>query len=250
MSGHSKWSSIKHKKAATDAKKGKAFSRVSKEISVAARMGGGDPDMNPRLRVAIDNAKGINMPAENVKRAIQKGTGELPGVTYEEITYEGYGPGGVAIIMEVMTDNRVRTIAELRHLMDKKNGNMAESGSVAWIFETKGYILVDKKECDEDTLMTAALDAGAEDIKNDGEEDNYEVLTAPEDFAAVKEHLEKENIKSNLAEVTRIPKNYVKLDAKDAKKVLNLIEALEDHDDIQNVYSNFDIPDEIMAELE
>jgi YebC/PmpR family DNA-binding regulatory protein len=244
LSGHSKWSSIKHKKAATDAKKGKAFSRVSKEISVAARLGGGDPDMNPRLRVAIDNAKGINMPAENVKRAIQKGTGELPGVTYEEITYEGYAPGGVALIMEVMTDNRVRTIAELRNLMGKKNGNMAESGSVAWIFETKGYILIDKKECDEETLMNTALDAGAEDIKN--EEDNYEVLTVPEDFSAVKEHLEKENIKFNFAEITRIPKNYVKLEAGDARKVLNLVEALEDHDDIQNVYSNFDIPDEFM----
>lgn len=248
MSGHSKWAGIKHKKAIVDAKKGKAFSRVSKEISVAARLGGGDPDMNPRLRLAIEKAKGVNMPADNIKRAVQKGTGELPGVSYEEITYEGYGPGGVAIMMEVMTDNRTRTIAELRHIMSKHNGSIAESGSVAWIFDKKGYILVDKKECDEETLMTVALDAGADDIKNDPDEENYEVLTAPEDLNSVKKHLEKENIKFNMAEVTLIPKNYIRLEEGDARKVLKLVDVLEDNDDIQNVYSNFDIPDEIMEE--
>jgi YebC/PmpR family DNA-binding regulatory protein len=245
MSGHSKWAGIKHKKAVVDAKKGKAFSKISKEISVAARIGGGNIDMNPRLRLAVDKAKGVNMPSDNVKRAIMKGTGELPGTSYEEIMYEGYGPGGTAMMLEVMTDNKTRTISELRHIMSKHNGNIAESGSVAWVFDKKGYMLVDKKECSEDKLMTAALDAGAEDVKNDPGEENYEVITAPEDLGKVKEFLEKENIKLNMAEVTMLPKNYVKLNSKDGQKMLKLMDALEDHDDIQNVYANFDMPDEV-----
>ena len=245
MSGHSKWAGIKHKKAIVDSKKGKAFSRISKEISVAARIGSGNVDMNPRLRLAVEKAKGVNMPSDNVKRAIMKGTGELPGVSYEEIMYEGYGPGGTAMMLEVMTDNKTRTIAELRHIMGKHNGNIAETGSVAWVFDKKGYMLVDKKECGEDKLMTIALDAGAEDVKNDPGEENYEVITAPEDLGNVKDFLEKENIKLNMSEVTMLPKNYVKLDSKDAQKMLKLMDALEEHDDIQNVYANFDMPDEV-----
>jgi len=246
MSGHSKWSSIKHKKAAVDAKRGKVFSRISKELSVAARLGGGDPDMNPRLRVSMEKAKEANMPAENVKRAIQKGTGELPGATYEESTYEGYGPGGVAILLEIMTDNKNRTVGEIRHLLTKQGGNLGEAGCVAWMFDEKGYILVEKKTIDEDALMSQALDAGADDIKSDPEEENYEITTAPEDLNTVKDFLTEKNITINLAEVTQIPQNYVKLEGKDAKKMLILMEALEDHDDVQNVYANFDIPDEMM----
>ncbi len=263
MSGHSKWASIKHKKAAVDAKKGKVFSRISKEISVASRTGGGsNPDMNPRLRLAIEKAKEANMPADNIKRAIMKGTGELPGMAYEEAVYEGYGPGGVALMLEVLTDNKNRTISELRHIMSKHGSSIGEAGCVAWMFEKKGYILVDKKTIDEDTLMSIALDAGAEDIKNDPEveatrslavsaedslrEENYEIITAPEDLNKVKEFLEKENITLNLAELTLIPKNYVKLAAEDAEKMLKLMDALEEHDDIQNVYANFDVPDEAM----
>ena len=246
MSGHSKWAGIKHKKAIVDAKRGKAFTKVSKELTVAAKMGGGNPDMNPRLRLAMDKAKEANMPSDNVKRAIMKGTGDLPGMSYEEILYEGYGPGGVAIMLETMTDNKNRTVGELRHILTKYNGNMGESGCVAWIFDKKGYLLVDKKTSDEDTLMTIALDAGAEDFKNDPEEENYEILTSPEDFSQVKEYLEKENIPLNLSELTMVPKNYVKLEGKEAQKMLRLMEALEDHDDVQNVYANFDIPDELM----
>ncbi len=246
MSGHSKWAGIKHKKAIVDAKRGKAFTKVSKEITVAAKIGGGNPDMNPRLRLAVDKAKGVNMPADNVKRAIMKGTGELPGVSYEETTYEGYGPGGVAILLEVLTDNKNRTVGEIRHTLAKQNGNMGESGCVSWMFDKKGYILVNKKDLDEDSLMTIALDAGADDVKNDPEEDSYEITTAPEDLNKVTEHLEKENINPHLAEVTMVPQNYVKLEGKDAEKMLRLMEALEDHDDVQNVYANFDIPDEMM----
>ncbi len=250
MSGHSKWAGIKHKKAIVDAKKGKAFSKVSKEITVAAKMGGGNPDMNSRLRLAVEKAKEVNMPSDNIKRAIKKGTGELPGVNYEETMYEGYGPGGVALLLEIMTDNKNRTVGEIRHILSKHNGNMGESGCVAWIFDQKGYLLVDKSAIDEDTLMSAALDAGADDFKNDPDEENYEITTAPEDMNTVKEHLKKENIKLNLAEVTMIPQNYVKLEGKDAQRMLKLMEALEDHDDVQNVYANFDIPDEIMGEAE
>ncbi len=248
MSGHSKWASIKHKKSVVDAKKGKLFSRISKEISVAAKIGGSNPDMNPRLRLAIEKAKGANMPADNIKRAIMKGTGELPGVVYEEIVYEGYGPGGVALMLNVLTDNKNRTISEIRHIMSKHGGGIGEAGCVAWIFDKKGYILVDRKNIDEDTLMSIALDAGAEDIKNDPQEGNYEVITAPEDFKKVKEALEKKTVSLNLAEITMLPKSYVKLEAKDADKMLKLMDALEDNDDMQNVYANFDIPDQIITD--
>jgi YebC/PmpR family DNA-binding regulatory protein len=250
MSGHSKWSGIKHKKAIVDAKRGKAFSKISKEITVAAKLGGGNPDMNPRLRVATEKAKEVNMPSDNVKRAIQKGTGELPGTSYEETTYEGYGPGGVAILLEVMTDNKNRTVGEIRHILTKHSGNMGESGCVAWMFDKKGYLLVNKNNMDEDSLMSAALDAGADDFKNDPEEESYEITTAPEDLNTVKEHLEKENVKLDLAEVTMIPQNYVKLEGKDAEKMIKLMDLLEDHDDVQNVYANFDIPDDIMEKAE
>jgi YebC/PmpR family DNA-binding regulatory protein len=250
MSGHSKWASIKRKKAVVDAKKGKAFSKVAKEISVAARMGGGNPDMNPRLRLAIDKAKEVNMPSDNVTRAIQKGAGEIPGAVYDETTYEGYGPAGVALLIEVMTDNKNRTVGEIRHSITKHGGNMGESGCVAWMFDKKGYLLVSKETIDEDSLMTDALDAGAEDFKNNPEEDNYEIITAPEDFNKVKEYIEKKGIVLSLAEITHIPQNYVKLDTKDARKMVKLMDDLEDQDDVQNVYANFDIPDEVMAELE
>jgi YebC/PmpR family DNA-binding regulatory protein len=250
MSGHSKWAQIKHKKAVVDAKKGKRFSRISKELSVAARIGGGNPDMNPRLRLAIEKAKEANMPADNIKRAIMKGTGELPGMSYEEAVYEGYGPGGVALMLEVLTDNRNRTVSEIRHIMSKNSGNMGEAGCVAWMFDKRGYILVEKKKIDEDTIMTIALDAGADDIKNDPEEENYEIITSPEDLNAVKHYLEGKNILPNLSEVTFIPRNYVKLSAEDAEKIMKLIDALEDHDDMQNVYANFDIPDEVRVKGE
>ncbi|UCH82264.1 MAG: YebC/PmpR family DNA-binding transcriptional regulator [Nitrospiraceae bacterium] len=246
MSGHSKWAGIKHKKAVVDAKRGKVFSKISKELSVAARLGGGSPDMNPRLRLAMEKAKEANMPSDNVKRAIQKGTGELPGSTYEETIYEGYGPGGVAILLEIMTDNKNRTVGEIRHILTKQGGNMGEAGCVAWMFDKKGYILVDKQIIDEDTLMTAALDAGAEDFRNDPDEENYEITTAPEDLNTVREFLAKKDISFNLAEVTQIPQNYVKLEGKDAEKMLKLMEALEDHDDVQNIFANFDIPDEMV----
>jgi YebC/PmpR family DNA-binding regulatory protein len=198
MAGHSKWAQVRHKKAVVDARKGKLFSRLSKEISVAARLGGGNPEMNPRLRLAIEKAKEANMPSDNIKRAIMRGTGELPGSTYEEVIYEGYGPGGVAMMLEVLTDNRNRTISELRHIMNKHGGNIAEAGSVAWLFEKKGYILVDKRKYDEDTLMAIALDAGAEDFKNEPDEENYEIITAPEDFNKVKEFLKEKILPSSL----------------------------------------------------
>ena len=250
MSGHSKWAGIKHKKAIVDAKRGKVFTKISKELSVAARIGGGAIEMNPRLRLAVEKAKEANMPSDNVKRAIQKGTGELPGSTYEESIYEGYGPGGVALLLEILTDNKNRTVGEIRHILSKHNGNLGEAGCVAWMFDKKGYILVNKKATDEDTLMSLALDAGAEDFKNEPDEENYEIITAPEDFNKVKEFLEQNNIPLNLAEITMIPQNYVKLESKDAEKMLKLMYALEEHDDVQNVYANFDIPDEVMAKTE
>ncbi len=241
MAGHSKWAQIKHKKAHTDAKKGKTFTKLVKEISVAARLGGGDPDGNPRLRTAIEKAKEVNMPSENIKRAIMKGTGELPGVTYEELMYEGYGPGGVAILIEVMTDNKNRTLPEIRHILSKNGGSLGETGCVAWNFEKKGYILVEKKKTDEDTLMSIVLDAGAEDMKNDPQEEQFEVITAPEVMGNVKEAIEKVSIPISMAEVTMLPKTYVKLEGPQGEQMLRLIDALEDHDDVQNVYSNFDI---------
>jgi YebC/PmpR family DNA-binding regulatory protein len=247
MSGHSKWSQIKHKKANTDAKRGKAFTKLVKEITVAAKSGGGDPDGNPRLRLAIDKAKEVNMPSDNIKKAIMKGTGELPGVNYEEVTYEGYGPGGAAILLDVLTDNKNRTVGEIRHILTKNGGNLGESGCVGWIFDKKGYILVDKKKIDEDSLMAVALDAGAEDMKNDPDEDNYEITTTPDALEAVKSALIAGKIALAHAEVTMLPKNYVALEGGAAEQMIRLMDALEDHDDIQNVYANFDLPDDMKA---
>ena len=249
MSGHSKWAQIKHKKAVVDAKRGKIFSKIAKEITVAARLGGGDPDGNPRLRTVLENAREVNMPGENIKRAIMKGTGELPGVSYEESIYEGYGPGGTAILLEVLTDNKNRTVPEIRHIMTKNGGNLGEAGCVAWMFEKKGYILVEKTKIDEDSLMSAALEAGAEDMKNDPGEDSYEIITAPEDVNKVKAALEAAGIPVSLAEITMLPKSYVALDGKSAEQIIRLVDVLEDHEDIQNVYTNFNIPDEVMAKI-
>jgi len=245
MSGHSKWATTKHKKAAIDAKRGKIFTKIGKEITVAARLGGGDPDGNPRLRTAVVNAKSVSMPAENIKRAIQKGTGELPGVAYEEITYEGYGPNGVAIIIEVMTDNRNRTVAEIRHTMEKLGKGMGENGCVSWMFHKKGYIVVARAKADEEKLMSLALDAGAEDLQT--EDENFVITTPPNDFEKVKKALEDAGVPLEVAEVTMLPQTYVKLEKeKEAGQMLRLMEALEDNDDVQNVYANFDIPDEVM----
>lgn len=247
MAGHSKWAQIKHRKAHADAKKGRVFTKIVKEISVAARLGGGDPEGNPRLRLAIEKAKEVNMPSDNIKRAIMKGTGELPGVSYEEYTYEGYGPGGVAVLIEVLTDNKNRTVSELRYLMSKHGGSLGEAGCVAWMFEKKGYILVEKGKVDEDSLMSVALDAGAEDMKNDPKEDNYEIITRPEDLNHVKAAIESAGIPVSLAEITMLPKSYVTLDEKNSEQMMRLMEVLEDHDDVQNVYANFDISEEVMA---
>ncbi|MBU1887880.1 MAG: YebC/PmpR family DNA-binding transcriptional regulator [Candidatus Omnitrophica bacterium] len=244
MSGHSKWASIKHKKAATDAKRGNLFTKLIKEITVAARRGGGDIDKNPRLRTAIDRAKQANMPADNIDRAVKKGTGELEGVNYEEFTMEGYGPGGVAIMVELLTDNRNRTTADIRNIFSKKNGSLAGAGSVSWMFEKKGYLEVEKSSAPEDKVMSVVLDAGAQDMETG--DDSYSVTTDPRDFEAVKKALENNNIKTASAEITMIPKNTIQLKGDDAKQILGLMEALEDHDDSQNVYANFDIPDDIV----
>ena len=248
MSGHSKWATTKRKKAAIDAKRGKIFTKITKEITVAARMGGGDPDGNPRLRTAVEKAKGVSMPADNIKRAIQKGTGELPGVAYEETTYEGYGPNGVAIIVEVMTDNKNRTVSELRHIMEKLGKGMGENGCVSWMFHKKGYLVVSKAKADEEKLMGIALDAGAEDMQ--GDEDTFEITTAPADFDKVKKALEGAGIATEVAEVTMVPQTYVKLEGqKEAAQMLRLMEALEDNDDVQNVYANFEVSDALMAKM-
>lgn len=244
MAGHSKWAQIKHKKAHTDAKKGKVFSKIVKEISVAVRLGGKDIDSNPRLRTAIEKAKEVNMPADNIKRAIMKGTGELPGATYEDVTYEGYGPNGVALLINVLTDNKNRTVSEIRHLLSKNNGSMGEAGCVSWMFQQKGYILVDKSKINEDELMSAALEYGAEDLINNPEDDNYEIITSPELMIPIKEQLERQKIPISLAEITMLPKSYISLQGDAAEQVIRLIEALEDNEDVQNVYSNFNIPDE------
>lgn len=244
MSGHSKWATTKHKKAAVDAKRGKIFTKIAKEITVAAKLGGGDPDGNPRLRTAVVKAKAVSMPADNIKRAIQKGTGELPGVAYEEITFEGYGPGGVAIMIETMTDNRNRTVSEIRHILGKMGGNLGESGCVSWMFNQKGYMVVNRAKSDEEKLMALALDAGAEDMQT--EEDNFVVTTAPHDFETVKKALEDSGIALDAAEITMIPQTYVKLEGGEAAKMLRLMDAIEDNDDVQNVYANFDISEEIM----
>lgn len=249
MAGHSKWAQIKHKKAHTDAKRGKLFTKIVKEISVSARLGGGDPNGNPRLRLAIEKAKEVNMPHDNIKRAVMKGTGELPGTSYEEFAYEGYGPGGVAMLITVLTDNKNRTVPEIRHIMSKHGGSMGEAGCVAWMFQSRGYLLVDKSKADEDTLMSLALEAGAEDMRNDPREDNYEIITLPEDLASVKAALEKEKIPFSLAETTMLPKSYVLLDEKSSEQMMRLVEALEDNDDVQNVYANFDVSDEVMTKV-
>ena len=251
MSGHSKWASIKHKKGALDAKRGKIFTRLIKELTVAARGGGGDPDMNPRLRTIIADAKAANMPAENIKRAIRRGTGEEPGVTYEEAQYEGYGPGGAAVIIDVLTDNKNRTVGELRHTLEKHGGNLAAANAVAWMFHKKGYIVVEKSKApvvDEEKLMSAVLDAGADDLRD--EDDNWEVLSAPEAFPAVREAVKQLGIEPASAEVSMIPQNYVKLEGKPAQQMIRLMDALDEHDDVQHVWSNFDIEEkEIEASL-
>jgi YebC/PmpR family DNA-binding regulatory protein len=244
MSGHSKWSTIKHKKAAKDAKKGKLFTKFIKEITVAARMGGGDLNSNPRLRTAVLTARANSMPNENIERAIKKGTGELEGVTYEEIQYEGYGPGGAAILAQVLTDNKNRTVSDIRRLFTKHGGNLGETGCVSWMFDKKGVITVEKSQIDEERLMGIVLDAGAEDVKE--EDDLFEVVTQPEDFEKVKERLDREKVPVASAQITMVPKNTVNVDAKHVEQILKLTEELEDHDDVQGVSANFNIPTELM----
>lgn len=240
MSGHSKWHTIKHKKSLLDARRGKIFTRLIREIMVAARVGGsGDPNMNPRLRKAIAEAKAQNMPSETIERAIKRGTGELEGEQYEEITYEGFGIGGVAMLVETMTDNRNRTVAELRHLFTKHGGSLGEAGSVAWMFDKKGLIVIDKSAKSEDELLELVIEAGADDMKV--EEDVYEIYTSPENFEAVEEAVRKAGIVPQMAEVSMIPKTYIRLEGEDAKRMLKLYEAIEDHDDVQKVYANFEI---------
>ena len=244
MSGHSKWSSIKHKKAATDAKRGKIFTKLIKEITVAARLGGGDIDTNPRLRSAVQAAKSENMPKDNIERAIKKGTGELEGVSYEESIYEGYGPGGAAVMIESLTDNRNRTVADIRYIFGKAGGSMGENGCVAWMFAKKGYIAIESQAVEEDKLMEAALEAGAEDIRED--DSTFEVITAPEDFESVREAIDAASIPYTVAEITVLPKSTTFLKGKEAEQMVKLMEALEDCDDVQKVYTNADIPDEIV----
>jgi len=247
MSGHSKWSTIKRKKGATDAKRGKLFTKVIKEIMVAARFGGGDINANPRLRAAVLAGKAENMPKDNIERAIKKGTGELEGVNYEELVYEGYGPGGVAMILEVLTDNKNRTVADVRHTFSKHNGSLGEGGCVSWMFEKKGLILLDKSGTDEDRLIEVALDAGALDVKNTDKE--FEVTTDVGKFGEVKKVIEGAGFKPNFAEVTMVPQSTIRLTGKEAEQMLKLMEGLEDSDDVQKVYANFDIADEEMERL-
>ncbi|RXH55797.1 YebC/PmpR family DNA-binding transcriptional regulator [Granulicella sibirica] len=246
MSGHSKWATIKHKKGALDAKRGKIFTRLIKEVTIAAKTGGGDPDGNPRLRGAIAAAKAENMPADNIKRAIQRGTGELEGVNYEEITYEGYGPGGVALIVDVLTDNKNRAVSEIRHAFTKNGGNLGESNSVSWMFTKKGVIVVSKTAANEDKLTEIVLDAGAEDLSDEG--DTWEVLCDPKDFEAVTEALKTAKIPAEHAEVTKIASTYTKLEGASANQMIRLLETLEDLDDTQNVYSNFDFDEAPVAQ--
>ena len=247
MSGHNKWSTIKHKKGAADAKRGKMFSKLIKEITIAARMGGGDVDGNPRLRTAVNTARTANMPKENIDRAIKRGTGELEGVTYEEITYEGYGPGGVAVIVEALTDNRNRTVAEVRHIFDKYNGNLGESGCVAWMFDKKGVIVVAAKGLTEDEVMELALEAGAQDVSSDGQ--TFEITTEPADFETVRKAVEDKQWKVELAETSMIPQTTVKLEGKKAEQMLKMMDALDDNDDMQKVFANFDISEDEMMRL-
>ncbi len=246
MSGHSKWHSIKHKKAATDAKRGKAFTKAIKEITVAARLGGGDEESNPRLRTAVAAAKSNNMPSENIKRAIMKGTGELEGMSIEEIVYEGYGPGGVGLIVECLTDNRNRTVSEVRHLFDKYGGNLGENGCVAWMFDKRGYILAPAAGMDEDAAMMLAIEAGADDFSV--QEDQYEILTAPESFHSVLHELEKKGLELTNAELSMVPQNYVKVQGNAARQVVKLMDMLDDHDDVQAVHANFDIDESELAD--
>jgi YebC/PmpR family DNA-binding regulatory protein len=248
MSGHSKWHTIKHKKGAADAKRGKIFTRIIKELTVAARNGGGDADTNPRLRTIIAEAKSVNMPADNIKRAIQRGTGELPGVNYEEITYEAYGPGGAALMIEVLTDNKNRTVGEMRHTLSKNGGNLGESNSVAWMFEKKGYIVVEKSKVDEENLLSVAIDAGADDVRDD--EDNWEVVSSPESYQAVLDAIKGMGIEPAASEIALLPKNYVKLEGKAAQQMIKLMDILEEHEDTKKVWSNADIEEkEIEASL-
>jgi len=248
MSGHSKWSTIKHKKAREDAKRGKAFTKVIREISVAARIGGGDPEGNPRLRAAMMAAKAVNMPADNVKRAVLKGTGELPGTQYEEIRFEGYGPGGVAVLVETMTDNKNRTLPEVRHIFSKNGGNLGETGCVAWIFNKKGFIVVPRDKVSEEKVMEAALNAGAEDLTE--EDQAYEIYTVPDAYEAVMKALEESSIPVQSSEIAMLPQTEVKLQGKKAKQMMRLMETLEDHDDVQNVWANFDIDESELENLE
>ena len=246
MSGHSKWHSIKHKKGATDAKRGRVFTRIMKEMTVAARIGGGDPDANPRLRTVLLAARAANMPKDNIERAIKKGTGELPGVNYEEIFYEGYGPGGVALYISALTDNRNRTLPEIRHLFAKYGGNLGESNCVGWMFEQKGYVVIDKNVAGEEVLLDLVLEAGGDDVRDDGA--NWEVLTPPDRLEDVKEALKAKGIPSTTSELSMVPKTSVKVEGKKARQLLTMMEALEDHDDIQNVWANFDIDESEITE--
>jgi YebC/PmpR family DNA-binding regulatory protein len=245
MSGHSKWHSIKHKKGALDAKRGKLFTKLIKELTVAARQGGGDPNGNARLRKAISDAKAANMPNDTIDRAVRRGTGEEGGVHYEEVTYEGYGPGGVALLIETMTDNRNRTVAEIRHLFSKNGGNLGESGSVGWMFEKKGYLVVDKGSKTEDQLFDIAIESGADDIRDD--EDNWEIITTPENFETVQSAIKSAGITPQVAEIEMVPQNYIKLEGSQAHQMIKLMEALEDHDDVQKVSANFDMSEADMA---
>ena len=247
MSGHSKWATIKHKKAATDAKRGRAFTKLIREITIAARVGGGEPGSNPRLRSAISAAKNENMPNENIERAIQRGTGQIEGEQYEEVNFEGYGPGGVGMILQVVTSNRNRVVSELRHIMGRHGGNLAETGAVGWMFSRKGQIVVAKEKAEEDKMLSVVLDAGAEDLRDDG--GAWEVLTPPEAFEAVRDALTKAGITPDSAEVAWVPQNYVKLSGSAAQQMLKLVEMLEEHDDVQHVYANFDIDEKEMAVL-
>jgi YebC/PmpR family DNA-binding regulatory protein len=247
MSGHSKWSSIKHKKAARDAKRGKVFTKLIKEITIAARLGGGDLNSNPRLRTAVTAAKAQSMPNDNIDRAIKKGTGELGGARLEQVSYEGYGPGGVALILDVLTDNRNRTVSEIRFLMSKHGGNLGETGCVAWMFKKRGVISIERKAVDEDRLMELALEAGADDIISDS--DSFQVVCPPESFSAVRDALEEAGMTNANAELTMMPENTVKVSGHQAEQVLKLIEDLEDHDDVQSVSANFDIDEEVMAQF-
>jgi len=247
MSGHSKWHSIKHKKAATDSKRGKMFTKIIKEISMAARLGGGDAETNPRLRKAVQDARAENMPADNIKRAILKGTGQLEGSTLEEVIYEGYGPGGAALFVEALTDNRNRTVSELRHIFSKNGGNIGQEGCVAWMFKRKGYIVVEKEKAPEDKLLELAMNASAEDMREDGS--NFEIITAPENYDGVVEALKSANVETAASNVAYLPQSYVKLEGKQAQQMLKLMEELEDHDDVQHVWANFDVEESELAGL-